>query len=203
LTEQQGGEKKVRSLAESAIFYVGIPAALLYPLGVLGVGIQMWADPLFPYSRLDTVWTAVSLVPEKMVIGTGIRLLFFALESTAFGIGASVLVVRALILVGRQPAQASAVGKGGPRRWMLYLLLLMPLAVVGVWNSVRVSNATELAYFIGFFVFSAGAGLVIGYVRWMSAESSYYLSVLAVYVGASPRPFAWPPRKRLRSRSWR
>jgi len=86
---------------------------------------------------------------------------------------------------------------------MLYLLLLMPLAVVVVWNSVRVSNATELAYFIGFFVFSAGAGLVIGYARWMSAESSYYLSVLAVYVGASPLRFAWPPRKRLRSRSWR
>src|SRR5215204_2924126 len=92
LTEQHG-EKKVRSFAESAIFYVGIPAALLY------------------------------------------------------------------------------------------LLLLMPLAVVGIWTSVRVSNATELAYFIGFFVFSAAAGLAIGYVRWMSAESSYYLSVLAVYVG--------------------
>jgi hypothetical protein len=71
LTEHE--EKKVRSLAESVIFYVGIPAALLYPLGV---GIQMWADPLFPYSRLDTVRTAVSLVPEKAVIGTGIRLLF-------------------------------------------------------------------------------------------------------------------------------
>jgi hypothetical protein len=66
---------------------------------------------------------------------------------------------------------------------MLYLLLLMPLAVVVLWKSVRVSNATEMAYFIGFFVFSSGAGLVIGYVRWMSAESSYYLSVLAVYVG--------------------
>jgi hypothetical protein len=66
---------------------------------------------------------------------------------------------------------------------MLYLLLLMPLAVVGIWTSVRVSNATELASFIGFFVFSAAAGLVIGYVRWMSAESSYYLSVLAAYVG--------------------
>jgi hypothetical protein len=178
LTEHE--EKKVRSLAESVIFYVGIPAALLYPLGV---GIQMWADPLFPYSRLDTVRTAVSLVPEKVVIGTGIRLLFFALESTAFGIGVSVLVVRGLILLGRKPAEASAVGQGGPRRWMLYLLLLMPLTVVEVWNSVRVSNATELAYFIGFFVFSAGAGLVIGYVRWMSAESSYYLSVRAAYVG--------------------
>ena len=66
---------------------------------------------------------------------------------------------------------------------MLYLLLLIPLAVVGIWTSVRVSNATEVAYFLGFFVFSAAAGLVIGYVRWMSAESSYYLSVLAVYVG--------------------
>ena len=185
------------------LFYVGIPAALLYPLGVLGVGIQMWRDPLFPYSRLDTVWLAVSLVPEKLVIGTGIRLLCFGLLSTAFGIGVSVLVVRGLLVLGREPAQASAVSKGGPRRWMLYLLLLMPLAVVVLWNSVRVSNATEMAYFIGFFVFSSGAGLVIGYVRWMSAESSYYLSVLAVYVGASPRPLAWPPRKRLRSRSWR
>jgi hypothetical protein len=180
---QQHEDAKVRSLAESVLFYVGIPAALLYPLGVLGVGIQMWLDPLFPYSRLDTVWTAVSLVPEKVVIGTGIRLLCFGLLSTAFGIGLSVLVVRGLILLGREPAEASAVGKGGPRRWILYLLLLVPLAVVVLWNSVRVNNATELAYFIGFFVFSAGAGLVIGYVRWMSAESSYYLSVLAVYVG--------------------
>jgi hypothetical protein len=111
LTEHE--EKKVRSLAESVICYVGIPAALLYPLGV---GIRMWVDPLFPYSRLDTVWTAVSLVPEKVVIGTGIRLLYFALESTAFGIGVSVLVVRSLILLGRNTAEASAVGRGGPRR---------------------------------------------------------------------------------------
>jgi hypothetical protein len=30
---------------------------------------------------------------------------------------------------------------------VLHLLLLMPLAVVGIWTSVRVSNATELAYY--------------------------------------------------------
>jgi hypothetical protein len=184
---QQHEEKNVRSLAESAIFYVGIPVALLYPLGVLGVGIQLWRDPLFPYTRLDTVWTAVSLVADRVVIGTGIRLLCFGLISTAFGIGVSVLVVRGLLLLGREPAEASAVGKGGPRRWMLYLLLLMPLSVVVLWNSVRVSNATELAYFVGFFVFSAAAGLVIGYARWMSAESSYYLSVLAAYLGGRRR----------------
>ena len=177
------GEKKVRDLVESFLFYVGIPAAIVYPLGVLGLGIQLWRDPLFPYSRLDTVWVAVSLVPEKVVIGAGTRLLFFALVSTAFGIGVSVLVVRGLLLLGRQPTEASAVGKGGPRRWMLYLLLLMPLAVVALWNSVRVSNATELAYFVGFFVFSAAAGLVVGYVRWRSAVKSFYWTMLAVYVG--------------------
>ena len=116
---------------------------------------------------------------RKVVIGTGITLLYFALESTAFSIGVSVLVVRGLILLGREPRGGLCRWrKGGPRRWMLYLLLLIPLAVVGIWTSVRVSNATELAYFIGFFVFSAAAGLVIGYVRWMSAESSYCLSVL-------------------------
>jgi hypothetical protein len=105
------GEKKVRSVAESALFYVGIPAAALYPLGVLGVGIQLWRDPLFPYSRLDTVWVAVSLVSER-VVETGIRLLLLALVSTAFAAGVSVLLVRGLLLLGRNPAEASAVGKG-------------------------------------------------------------------------------------------
>jgi hypothetical protein len=176
------GEKKVRSVAESALFYVGIPAAALYPLGVLGVGIQLWRDPLFPYSRLDTVWVAVSLVSER-VVETGIRLLLLALVSTAFAAGVSVLLVRGLLLLGRNPAEASAVGKGGPRRWMLYLLLLMPLAVVVLWNSVRVTDATEFAYFVGFFAFSAAAGLTFGWVRWASTAERFYLTMAAAYLG--------------------
>ena len=163
--------------------YVGIPAALVYPLGVLGVGIQVWRDPLFPYARLDTVWTAVALVPEKTVIGTGITLLFFALMSTAFAIGVSVLVVRGLLLRGRNPSGVSEVGKAGPRRWTLLLLLLIPLAVVVTWISVRVDNATELAFFIGFFAFSAAAGFAIGYVRWRSDVEDFYWTMLAVYAG--------------------
>ena len=74
-------------------------------------------------------------------------------------------------------------GKGGPRRWMLYLLLLMPLAVWGIWTSVGVSNATELAYFVGFFLFSAAAGLVFGYVRWASTAERFYLTMVAAYLG--------------------
>ena len=176
-------EKRVRSVAEYALFYVGIPAAALYPLGVLGVGIQLWRDPLFPYSRFDTVWVAVSLVPERVVVGTGIRLLLLALVSTAFAVGVSVLLVRGLLLLGRNPAEASAVGKGGPRRWMLYLLLLMPLAVVVLWVSVRVTDATEFAYFVGFFAFSAAAGLTFGWVRWASTPERFYLTMAAAYLG--------------------
>ena len=179
---EQPEEKNVRSLAESVLFYAGIPAALLYPLGVLAVGIQLWLDPLFPYVRLDTVWIAVSLIPERVVIGTGIRLLLFALLSTAFAIGVSVLLVRGLILLGRRPAEASAV-LPGRRGWMLYLLLLIPLAVVVLWSSVRVNGATEFAYFIGFFVFSAAAGLVFGYVRWASTAEHFYLTMVTAYLG--------------------
>jgi hypothetical protein len=177
------GEKRVRSVAESALFYVGIPAAALYPLGVLGIGIQLWRDPLFPYARLDTVWVAVSLVPERVMIGTGIRLLFLAVVSVAFAVGVSVLLVRGLMLLGREPAEASGVGKGGPRRWMLYLLLLIPLAVVALWHSIRVNDATELAYFVGFFAFSAAAGLAFGWVRWTSTAESFYLTMAAAYLG--------------------
>jgi hypothetical protein len=66
---------------------------------------------------------------------------------------------------------------------MLYLLLLMPLSVVVLWKSVRVSNATELAYFVGFFVFSTAAGLAFGWVRWASSAQRFYLTMAAAYLG--------------------
>ena len=93
------------------------------------------------------------------------------------------MLVRGLLLLGRQPAEASAVGKGRPRRWMLYLLLLMPLSVVVLWKSVRVTDATEFAYFVGFFAFSAAAGLVFGWVRWASTAERFYLTMAAAYLG--------------------
>ena len=45
------------------------------------------------------------------------------------------------------------------------------------------NNATELAYFIGFFVFSAAAGLVFGYVRWASTAEHFYLTMVTAYLG--------------------
>lgn len=159
------------------------PAAVLYPLGFLGLGIQLWRDPLFPYSRLDTVWNAVSLSPETVVIGTGVRLLFLAFVSTAFGVGVSVLVVRGLMLLGRSPAPASDVIPGG-RRWMLFLVLLVPIAVMMMWYSVRLNSRADVALFVAFFVFSAGAGLIIGYVRWSSDREYFTTSLVTVYAGS-------------------
>ena len=66
---------------------------------------------------------------------------------------------------------------------MLCLLLLLALAVVVLWNSVRLTDATEFAYFVGFFAFSAAAGPTIGYVRWASTAESYYLTMAAGYLG--------------------
>jgi hypothetical protein len=55
--------------------------------------------------------------------------------------------------------------------------------VVVLWKSVRVSDATELAYFLGFFVSSAAAGLAFGWVRWASSAERFYLTIAAAYLG--------------------
>jgi hypothetical protein len=44
-----------KDLVQSLLFYVGIPAVTLYPLGFAALAIQLWNDPLFPYYDFDTV----------------------------------------------------------------------------------------------------------------------------------------------------
>lgn len=78
---------KGRDLVETSLLYVGILAFTLYPLGFIALGIEMLRDPFFPYYDFDTVWNAVSLVPQTVVIGTGVRLLYLSLISTALGVG--------------------------------------------------------------------------------------------------------------------
>ena len=42
------GDVNVRDIFEAGLFYVGIPAVTLYPLGFVGLGVEMWNDPFFP-----------------------------------------------------------------------------------------------------------------------------------------------------------
>jgi hypothetical protein len=64
-----------KDFIQSLLFYVGIPAVTLYPLGFAALAIQLWRDPLFPYYDFDTVWYAVTLVDNTQVIGTALKLI--------------------------------------------------------------------------------------------------------------------------------
>jgi hypothetical protein len=61
---------------EGGLLYIGIPAVTLYPLGFIALGIQLWRDPSFPYHDFTTIWEAVSLIPQTVVVATGIRLIY-------------------------------------------------------------------------------------------------------------------------------
>src|SRR3712207_5991991 len=76
-----------KDLVQSLLFYVGIPAVTLYPLGFAALAIQLWNDPLFPYYDFDTVWYAVTLVPKTQVIGSALKLIFISLAATAVSAG--------------------------------------------------------------------------------------------------------------------
>src|SRR5919199_324765 len=90
----------LRNILGGALFYIGIPAATLYPLGFLALSLQLWRDPNFPYnwvtSGLDfpMIWYAASMVPKVVVIGTGVRLLLLSLFSTVLSmcIGSATLL---------------------------------------------------------------------------------------------------------------
>ena len=174
----------LRHTLEGMLFYVGIPTVTLYPLGFVGLGLQMWNDPFFPYSRLDTVWDALSLVSQMEVIGTGVWLLYLSLISLALGVGVATLVVRVFLLLGGVPAEQSAVAAPGRRGWMVYLLLLLPVAVFMLWNSVTLRGWHDLMFFIRFLVLSAGGGIVVGYLRLRGRRQHFFTGVAVAYMGS-------------------
>jgi hypothetical protein len=111
---------KVKDLVEVALLYVGIPAVALYPLGFVGLLIQLWRDDFFPYQNFNTIWNAVAPIPNTVVVGTGIELLYLSLVSTLVGLGVASLTLNFL---HRRHAYAE---EPESRRslWSLYLLVL-------------------------------------------------------------------------------
>jgi hypothetical protein len=179
-----GEDVNLRHTLEGMLFYVGIPTVTLYPLGFVGLGLQLWNDPFFPYTHLDTVWDALSLVPQMEVIGTGVWLLYLSLISLAIGVGVATLVVRVFLLLGGVPAEQSAVAAPGRRGWMVYLLLLLPVAVLLLWNSVTLRGWHDLMFFIRFLVLSAGGGIVVGFMRLRGRRQHFFTGVAVAYVGS-------------------
>jgi len=84
----------------------------------------MWRDEFFPYYDFNIVWNAVAMVPNTVVVGTGVQLLYFSLVATLLGVGVASLTsgfLRKRRVEDDQP---------GNRRglWVLYLLVLLPVA---------------------------------------------------------------------------
>ena len=162
----QQGDLKPSNFVEGSLVYLGIPAVTLYPLGFVALGIQLWRDPSFPYRDFTTTWEAVALIPQTVVVATGIRLIYTSLVATIFG--AAIAWALFALVRGRRktPDDVSEEGLGGPPRsrrlWSIVLLILLPVAVATllIWGDVPIDNRddNDAAYVSGFVLFAIGAG---------------------------------------------
>lgn len=156
---------KTKSLAELALVYIGIPGATLYPLGLVALLMQVWLDPRFPYTDLTTAWTAVSLIPQTVVIGTGISLAYVSLVAVVLGMEVYFLTFGLLNTWHKRQDRSSPERLRNRResnslhRWGLYLLLLLPVAILEGVRDLNFDKPTDYIFALGFFVFSAGEEL--------------------------------------------
>lgn len=181
---------QIRSLIEGGLLYIGIPAATLYPLGFMALGVQLWRDPAFPYRDFTTVWEAVALVPQTVVVATGIRLIYMSLVATILG---AVVAGVLLALVRRKKYGRPEAGlmDGAPqsrRLWSIVLLLLLPLAAATflVWGDVPIDSRpdNDLIYTAGFALFALGGGVLIDYARNQGRSGWFVPALAAAYAAA-------------------
>src|SRR4029453_9198748 len=116
-----------KDLVQSLLFYVGIPAVTLYPLGFAALAIQLWNDPLFPYYDFASIWYAVTLVPKTVVVGTALELILLSLCTTVLSTAAALMVLRSLLRrrgLSLQEIDEIPESKG-MGRWAIYLIILV------------------------------------------------------------------------------
>ncbi len=173
----------LKDLVQSLLFYVGIPAVTLYPIGFAALAIQLWNDPLFPYYDFDTVWYAVTLVHNTQVVGTALKLIFFSLVATAVGVAIALRISRSVRL--RRGLSLEGIPEGGSRgRWAVYLLVLLLVAAFFVSNNLILDTWSDVMAFGGFVVLSVGVGVLVGYLRARDSESLVPTGLVVAYAGA-------------------
>src|SRR5829696_4973442 len=186
------GSLKPRDPVEGGLLYIGMPAVTLYPLGFVALGIQLWRDPSFPYHDFSTIWEAVSLIPEIVVVATGIRLIYTSLIATIFGAA----VVRLLMTLLLWRLDKAGEGDRPPHRfsrsrhpWSVLLLLLLPLAAASIliWGDMPIDARpdNDSAYVAGFAVFALVGGRIINLVRSRSRDDWFVLGMATAYLSHS------------------
>ena len=171
---------RVKDLVEVGLLYVGIPAVTLYPLGFAGLFVQLWSDRFFPYYDFNTIWDAVAMVPQTVVVGTGIRLLYLSLIATLLGLG---FVPMISTVLGKRAASED---KRETRSGLLNLLILalVPIAVFMIYNTVHITSRRDVLFFGGFVMLSVAGGILIGYVRARGRDEWFFVGLAGAYIAA-------------------
>lgn len=154
----------------------------------------MWRDPSYPYHDFTTIWEAVSLIPQTVVVATGIRLIYTSLIATIFG--AAVVGLLVMLLLWR-PEKAGEGGRdvGQPGKfsqsrhlWSVLLLLLLPLAAASIliWGDMPIDARPDNdgAYVAGFAMFALVGGGIINLVRSRSRDDLFVLGMATAYATA-------------------
>lgn len=182
---------KPKNLVEGGLLYLGIPAVTLYPLGFIALGIQLWRDPVFPYRDFTTVWEAVALIPETVVMATGIRLIYMSLIATILGAAVTGLLFSAVRRMKNGGGRVGGHLGGAPqsrRLWSIMLLLLLPLAAASllVWGDGPIDDRpdNDLLYMAGFALFALGGGALIDFVRTRRRGGWFLPGLVAAYAAA-------------------
>lgn len=171
---------KVKDLVEVGLLYVGVPAVTLYPLGFVGLFVQVWRDEFFPYYDFNVIWNAVAIVPNTVVVGTGVQLLYFSLVATLLGVGIASLTLN--FVRKRYEANEERGEKG--RLWSLYLVVLLPVTVFLAYRGVHVNDRYDVLFLAGFLVFSIGGGGLIGHIRLRGHDEWFFPGLAAAYFAA-------------------
>jgi hypothetical protein len=192
----------LRDILGGVLFYVGIPAFTLYPLGFIALSLQLWRDPDFPYnwasSGLDftIIWYAASLIPKIVVIGTGVRLLSIALLSTILIMSVAALTLHLLRewnlvkgWVKHEKQQNTARGwkrlnKWERRFWHLSLVTLLPITILLMVRMFPLDTWYDLPFYGSYLIFSAVGGIVLGYIRYWGHDRWLHHGLSFAFVGA-------------------
>ena len=193
--------RSLRDILGGVLFYFGIPAFTLYPLGFMALSLQLWRDPVFPYnwasSGLDftIIWYAASLIPKVVVIGTVVKLLAISLLSTILIMSVAAITLHLLrewnLVKGwvKHEKQTTVSGwkrlnKWERRFWLLSLVVLLPITVFLVAKMFPFDHLYDLPFYGGYVIFSAVGGIVLGYIRYWGHNRWLHHGLSLAFAGA-------------------
>jgi hypothetical protein len=200
-TPSSADTRSLRDVFGAFLFYVGIPATTLYPLGFLALSLQLWRDPGFPYTWASSgfnfamLWYAVSLVPKVVVIGTGVRLLLIALLATFLSMAVASITLYWLrkwnTIKGKTKNQEP---EGRKKRtpfdrlrrhhWLVSLVIVLPATVLLLTRNFPFDSWYDAIFYGGYLGFSALGGTLIGYLRFMGYHRFFHHGLLVAFAGA-------------------